>query len=134
MRALLDTNILVALMSAEEEDPDLDEVDESWVSSLTWTELLLGMHVTDKLGIYKERASRLDHLQSAFGPGLPFDDECVEMYGEILSRVDQRRGSPRAHRFDRMIAATAMANDLVLVTRNAADFTMLDDLLDVVER
>jgi predicted nucleic acid-binding protein len=134
MRALLDTNILVALMSGDEAEPDLQDLEEVWVSSLTWTELLLGVHATDRLARYKERAARLDRLQATLGAGLPFDDECVETYGEILARVGQRNGSARAHRFDRMIAATAMANDCVLVTRNAADFAMLDGLLDVLER
>jgi predicted nucleic acid-binding protein len=132
--ALLDTSVLIALMTPGETSPDLGGIEESNVSALSWAELTAGLHTTRNLATYKERASRLSALQRLFGEGLPFDDGCVEMFGEILSRVSQRGGDPRAHRIDRMLAATAMARDLVLVTRNVADFRILDGLADVVER
>jgi len=132
--ALLDTSILIALCQSEESTPNLSDFDEVYVSVISWNEMLLGAHVTDNLRAYKERSARLVYLQSKFGEGIPFDDDCQEMFGELLLRVEQRGGSVTAHRFDRMIAATAMAKNLVLVTRNAKDLRMFDGILDVVER
>jgi predicted nucleic acid-binding protein len=132
--ALLDTNILVALLAGDEVPPDLSGLKQNYVSSLTWAEMTRGLNTTPSIAHYKARARRLQVLQDTYGEGLAFDDECVEMLGEILDRVIQRGGDPRAHQMDRMIAATAMANELTLVTRNTADFRILDGLLDVIER
>lgn len=134
MNALLDTNILISIAASDETTPDLGDFDDLFVSSLTWNELTLGMHQVKSLQEYKRRAARIQALRKTLGQGLSFDDDCDEMYDELLVRVGQRKGTPRASRFDRMIAATAMAHELVLVTRNMADFTMFDGMLDVVER
>jgi toxin FitB len=131
---LLDTDILIALTAEGEEPPSLIDFERQYVSSLSWAELLRGTHATDELTSYKARSRRLVRLQEMYGAGIPFDDECLEMYGEIMVRVEQRKGDPKANRFDRMIAATAMAKDLVLVTRNTKDFKMFEGILDVVER
>ena len=134
MIALLDTSVLIALRSAGETPPELSGFDDLCVSSLSWNELTLGIAAARDLPTYKQRSFRLDVLQRTYGEGLAYDESCVEMFGQVLDRVVQRGGDPRAHRYDRMLAATAMAHDLTLVTRNAGDFRILDGLLDVVER
>ena len=134
MNALLDTNILISIAASDETTPDLTDFDNLYVSSLTWNELTLGSHQVKSLPEYKRRTARIQALQKTLGQGLPFDDDCDEMYGELLVRVGQRKGTPRANRFDRMIVATAMAHELVLITRNVNDFTMFKGMLDVVER
>ncbi|PUB22151.1 hypothetical protein C8K30_11319 [Promicromonospora sp. AC04] len=82
----------------------------------------------------KRRAARIQALKKTLGRGLPFDDDCDEMYDELLVRVGQRGGTPKANRFDRMIAATAMAHALVLVTRDVDDFKPFKGMLDVEVR
>ena len=132
MNALLDTSILISIAASDETTPDLTDFANLYVSSLTWNELTLGMHQVKSLQEYKRRAARIQALKKTLGRGLPFDDDCDEMYDELLVRVGQRSGTPKAHRFDRMIAATAMAHELVLVTRNGDDFKMFEGMLDVV--
>jgi predicted nucleic acid-binding protein len=132
--ALLDTNILIASKSETEPAPDLSGFDDLMVSSLSWSELIMGLHTTKSLSEYKRRARRLGALQDTYGDGLPYDDACIDTYNDLLERAGQRGGDAKAKKLDRMIAATAMAHELVLVTRNVNDFRMFDGMLDVVER
>lgn len=68
-------------------------------------------------------AENLRLLQAFFEPfpSLPFDDPCAERYGTIRSDL-HRAGTPIGPH-DLMIAATALANDLVLVTHNVGEFS-----------
>lgn len=134
MIALLDTNILIASKSETEPAPDLSGFDDLMVSSISWSELIMGLHSTRSLSEYKRRARRLGALQDTYGEGLPYDDDCIDTYNDLIERTGQRGGDAKAKKLDRMIAATAMAHELVLVTRNTDDFTMFEGMLDVVER
>lgn len=131
MKALLDTNILIAASSASEVTPDLLDWDDVAVSTLTWAELTMGLHSTDDVGVYKERSARFDALRDVLGEGIAYDDACVRAYDRVLRQVTAQGGSAKSHRFDRMIAATALAHGLVLVTRNVDDFAALDGLIAI---
>jgi tRNA(fMet)-specific endonuclease VapC len=67
-------------------------------------------------------AENLSLLQRSFQPflSLPFDDRCAEHYGVVRTQLE-RDGRPIGPN-DLMIAATAMAHDLVLVTNNTGEF------------
>jgi tRNA(fMet)-specific endonuclease VapC len=54
-------------------------------------------------------------------PRLPFDDLCAEHYGSI--RTDLRRSGGAIGPNDLLIAATARAHDLTLVTHNTGEFS-----------
>ncbi|KHL00080.1 hypothetical protein LK09_01720 [Microbacterium mangrovi] len=131
---LLDTSIVIASASAHEETPDLADFESTRISALTWHELTLGLHLARNVAEYRRRSQALAAMRSGFGDGLPYDDACVSASDLIFARVGERGGTLRAHAFDRMIAATAVANGLALVTRNAADLRGLDGLLEVIER
>jgi predicted nucleic acid-binding protein len=132
--ALLDTNILIARDAPDEPAPDLSGYDGLVVSSLSWSELTRGLHVTNSLVEFKARLARFNALRSAFGPGVAFDDACVNAHDDLLRQVIERGGSARAHVLDRMIAATALAHDFVVVTRDAAGFANLEGLVQVDAR
>ncbi|WP_424936389.1 MULTISPECIES: PIN domain-containing protein [Bacteria] len=134
MRALLDTNILIASSGQGEAPPDLTDFDALQVSALSWAELLKGLHTTTSLAEYKARHARLTTLRSVLGEGLPFDDRCAEAYDTILMRLVSAGSSARAHVMDRMLAATALAHGLVLVTRDRDAFAGLDDLVRIDRR
>ncbi len=51
---------------------------------------------------------------------LPFDDDCCDIYGRIRSDL-ARIGKPIGP-YDLQIAATAMANNLILVTAKTKEF------------
>lgn len=57
---------------------------------------------------------------------LPFDDRCAEHYGQIRSGLE-REGRPIGPN-DLMIAATARAHGLTLVTHNSTEFARVPGL------
>ncbi len=134
MRALLDTNILIARSSPTERAVDLSGFSRTFVSALTWSELTRGLHATSSLDHYKERLARIDAARHTFGSGLAFDDECVAAYDRILARVSSRGGNVRARVLDRMIAATAIVHDMTVITRDQSGFAGLEGLVDVEVR
>ncbi len=67
-------------------------------------------------------------LQDAFGHWvrLSFDDAGAERYGEI--RAHLQRGGNLIGGNDLLIAATALAYDLTLITHNTTEFTRVPGL------
>jgi tRNA(fMet)-specific endonuclease VapC len=57
---------------------------------------------------------------------LPFDDNSAEAYGRIRAQLEQK-GMPIGPN-DMMIAAIAVANDVVLVTHNTGEFGRIQTL------
>jgi predicted nucleic acid-binding protein len=127
-RALLDTSVVI----------DLDHIPanalpmEMAVSAVTMAELAAGpAAATDDA----ERARRQDRLQRAeatFDP-LPLDTEAARAYGRVYAAVRAQGRDSRRRLADLLIAAIALANTLPLLTRNAADFAGLNDLIDIIE-
>lgn len=127
-RGLLDTSVVI----------DLGTIDGSHlpaevaVSAVTMAELAAGPHATSDP---EERARRQDRLQRAeatFDP-IPFDAEASRAYGRVFASVlAAGRKARGARTVDLLIAATAVAAELPLYTRNGDDFDGLRDLLDVI--
>ncbi|MEQ6897019.1 PIN domain-containing protein [Microbacterium sp. KR10-403] len=132
--ALLDTSVLIALVTPDEVPPELDDIEDTRVSSLSWVEITVGLHTVNDLPRFRRRQAASDVLRRTLGAGIPFDDGCEAAYAAILDRVSARGGSPKAHVFDRMIAATAAAHRLPLITRNAADLRGLEGIVELLER
>jgi len=124
---LLDTSVLV--------DPAGSSAlpSETWVSTLSLAELTAGPHATNDPA---ERARRQHHLQTieaTYDP-LPFDTACARVYGTVFAAtVAQGRKARGRRAVDLLIAATAIANQLPLYTRNPRDLTGLDHLLEIVD-
>jgi predicted nucleic acid-binding protein len=127
-RALIDTSVIIDLGRIA--PASLPE--ELAVSAISMAELAAGPHATDDP---EERAHRQDRLQraEAFFDPVPFDAAAARAYGRVYAAVlVAGRKARGARAVDLLIAATALANGLPLVTRNPADFTALDGLLEVV--
>ena len=99
---------------------------------MTLAELAAGPHATSDPA---ERASRQDRLQRAeatFDP-LPLDESVARAYGRIYAAVAAAGRKARGRRaLDLLIAATALAADLPLYTRNPDRFGELISLIDIV--
>lgn len=125
-RALLDTSFVIALARGEELALD-DPPAEAAISSVTLCALHHGVLIADD----EQRAGRLATLAYAerrFAV-LPVDSRVAPHYGRLLADV-RRRGGRRLATADALIAATAAAHDLPLITRDR-DFEALDGV-DVV--
>jgi predicted nucleic acid-binding protein len=125
---LMDTSVVI----------DLDQIDagqlpnELAISALTMAELAAGPHATGDAGERARRQDRLQRAEAVFDP-LPFDADCARAYGRIYAGVvatGRKARGPRA--IDLLIAATAVAANLALYTRNVDDFRGIEHLVTIV--
>jgi hypothetical protein len=117
---------------------DLDRIDaaslpiEVAISSVTLAELAAGPHATADRAERAKRQDRLQRAEAVFEP-LPVDADVARAYGRVFAAVAAAGRKARGRRaVDLLIAATAVAADLPLYTRNPHEFAGLSDLLDIV--
>jgi predicted nucleic acid-binding protein len=125
-RALLDTSFVIALARGEEIELDR-QPQEAAISAVT----LCGLHHGVLMADEDDRARRLAALAYAerrFAV-LPVDDRVAPHYGRLLAASRRRRGR-RLRTADALIAATAAAHRLPLITKDR-DFIGLDGV-DVI--
>ncbi|MGO9098239.1 MAG: type II toxin-antitoxin system VapC family toxin [Mycobacterium sp.] len=127
-QGLIDTSVVI----------DLDHIDaeqlpnELAISALTMAELAAGPHATGDAGERARRQDRLQRAEATFDP-LPFDGDCARAYGRIYAAIvatGRKARGPRA--VDLLIAATSVAANLPLYTRNVDDFRGIEHLLTIV--
>ncbi len=95
-------------------------------------ELAAGPHATNDADERARRQDRLQRAEASFDP-LPFDGEAARAYGRIYAAVVAAGRKARGARaVDLLIAATALAADLPLYTRNIGDFKGLETLVEVI--
>jgi hypothetical protein len=122
MAVLLDTSVLIGADKGPEE--------EAAISVVSLTELHFGVLVAPDDDIRAHRMRRLAIIEDRFDP-LPFDVEAARECGRLHAAVAQRGDQPRRRAFDLAIAATANVHGVPLLTRNAKDFKIVDDLVDI---
>lgn len=114
---LLDTSIVIHIRDKPSQiDKRISQVDcVPSLSIITRVELEGGAVGDTELAT--RRLTLLDEMLQLF-PVLDFNTDCAEIYRQIVRGT----GFSRRKTLDRMIAATALANDLTLVTANPGDF------------
>jgi predicted nucleic acid-binding protein len=114
---LFDTSVAIQLRDGDRAFRSLLEtVDETpSISAITRVELEGGVYANPALA--EKRRKAIDALLREFIV-LDLTDEMAGIYGTIVERV----GFSRRKITDRMIAATALAQSLTLVTLNGRDF------------
>lgn len=121
---LLDTNIVSEITKPRPNQNVIKRIQEtkniSMVASVAFEEMLYGVKrlpaskkQTDLFSFY------VDFIQANYEI-IPFDIHASWIHSDIRERLEQK--GKRAPLADSMIAATAIANNLVLVTRNVKDF------------
>jgi predicted nucleic acid-binding protein len=119
---LLDTSILI--------QGHTDPLDKVAISAVSIAELHFGVLVASDDEVRAQRLQRLAAIEEAMFP-LPFNTDVARECGRLHAAVAQRGGKPRRRAFDLAIAATANVHGVPLLTLNAADFKLIDDLVDV---
>jgi predicted nucleic acid-binding protein len=127
-RGIIDTSVVIGLGQVE----PTDLPSELAISAVTLAELAAGPHATADAAERARRQDTLQRAEAAFEP-LPVDGAVARTYGRIYAAVAAVGRKARGRRsFDLLIAATALAAELPLYTRNPDDFDGLDCLVEVV--
>ena len=116
MRFMLDANAMILLLNLDERV--LGRASECFEGDLCSSAIAYAEVVRGTASGKSPARELLDQAASTI-PILPFDQAAADLY----ARLPFRR-----HRFDRLIAAHALALDLTLVTANMSDFADLPEL------
>ena len=126
-RGLLDTSVVIELEHVAPDDLPL----ELAIAAVTLAELAAGPHATSDASEQARRQERLQRVEATFD-AIPFDAGAARAYGRVYAEVASRGRKARGKRaVDLLIAATALAADLPLYTRNPDDFEDLHTLIAV---
>ena len=88
MRGLLDTNILIALLDPEQETPDLRGFTGLTISSLSLSEMHMGVAAMASDPTKKAlRENELARTRATFGAGIPYDDRCALAFGVLVEEA-----------------------------------------------
>jgi predicted nucleic acid-binding protein len=127
-RGLIDTSVVIDLDSIDPADLPLEVA----VSAITMAELAAGPHATTNPAERARRQDRLQRAEATFEP-LPVDADVARAYGRVYAAVAAAGRKARGRRaVDLLIAATAVAVNVPLYTRNPDDFAGLSEILEVV--
>lgn len=123
---LIDTSVIIEMGTLQPLLPS-----SLSVSIMTFAELEAGVQVAPT-SHREARMLRLEIVKTRFDP-LPFGvAEAVE-YGRIVRQIRRYGRKERNRRFDLLIAATAVTNDLPLYTLNGQDLKGLGSLLEIID-
>ena len=124
-RVILDTSVLIG-----ESAP---ETVAAAISVVSLAELhygtLLAAGNPDELA---RRTARLARVEAAFDP-LPVTAEIARQWGRLAAAVRNRGAQPRKRQLDLLIAATAVVEQVPLLTHNLAEFAVIADLVSAGE-
>jgi tRNA(fMet)-specific endonuclease VapC len=131
---LLDTNIISEPTESSPSESVLNSIaenfDHSCICSVIWAEILTGIKT---LANGKRKDALLNYylntIQKAYDI-LPFDSFAASIYSDLVERL-KNKGNPLP-KLDLMIAATAISNNLILVTRNTTDFEPINEVANLM--
>lgn len=130
MKYLLDTNILSEPVRKSPNPSVVTHIQEAAdtiaIAATTWHELLFGVL---RMPASRRRASLEQYLFNTIRteiPILPYDAKAAAWFAKERTRLSGI-GLPPSYP-DGQIAAVAATNDLILITRNVADFTQFSDM------
>ena len=121
---LLDTNIISQVTKPEPNETIMSNLElhtgTCAISSITWYELLNGVELlSESTKKDRLRSFLIDYVQPSF-PIIDYDAHAAKINADITSRLIPI-GKPTPI-LDTQIASVAIANNLILVTKNTKDF------------
>lgn len=133
MGIIIDTSVLIA---AERDGIDFNswqQYDSAYISSVTITELLIGVHRAKSAKIRVKRSAFVEHIIGSIS-NLSFGEEEARVYSQILDDLYKRRITLGSH--DMIIAATAIASGYPVLTMNEKDFKRIAgvEVLSIIKK
>jgi predicted nucleic acid-binding protein len=101
------------------------------ISTVSIAELHFGLLVAKDESARARRASRLGLIEARFPDPLPVDDRVAREWGRLKAAVRARGGQPRRRDADLAIAATANVHGAALLTHDADDLKIVEDLVEI---
>lgn len=131
---LLDTNIISEMTKTVPNEAVAAKIMDtrtlSALCAVTWAEALFGVK---RMPEGKRRSHILDFylnsVQNLFS-FIPFDEHAASVYSDLRERLE-KIGKP-AQELDLQIASCAIANNLILVTRNIRDFQEIQSVSNLM--
>lgn len=128
MGIVVDSTIIIEIERTGRERPEelLHTLpDESFLASITVSEVLVGAHLADTDSRRSGRLALIDAPVSRC-PVIPFGESEARVHAQL--RVELRQQGIAVGSADLLIAATTMANAHALLTRNVAEFQRVPGL------
>jgi predicted nucleic acid-binding protein len=122
---LIDTSVLIDLERANPALPPDIEGQGIVISAITASELLDGVERAADEARRARRATFVERILDIVAV-LPIDLDVARVHARIWANLLRQGKAIGAH--DLLIAATALAHDLPLLTRNAREFTRVEGL------
>ena len=126
---LLDTNICVHFLKGEFNlQNKIDEVgfENCFISELTIAELLFGVENSAESRKEQNRKN-VNNLKLSFGIRIIPITTCLELYAKEKARL-RREGTPIGE-FDLIIGCTAIANQMIMTTRNVKHLEKIENII-----
>ena len=128
---LLDTNIISEPVKKVPDESVLIELEArtklSAISVISWSELLQGVQLMPEGKRQRRIESFIINDINALYDKVPFDEHAAFIYSKLYSDYKKNGVQPPIH--DLQIAATAIANNMILVTRNTKDFENIPGIM-----
>lgn len=125
---LLDTNVVSEFAKKVPNHSVLEKLEKNEnfcaICSVVWQEMTFGFERLpegkrkDNLSVYMEKIKSTYEI-------LPYDSFAAQICGEINARCEAN--GKTLPRFDSQIAATAIANGMILITHNTPDFEAMQE-------
>jgi tRNA(fMet)-specific endonuclease VapC len=123
MGLLIDSDVLI-LADRGKASLDLGRYSDegvAYISAITASELLVGVHRASDAGIRTRRSAFVESILSALS-ALPVDLETARVHAQLLAQITKNE-TVGAH--DALIAATALRYGHAVLTNNGKDFRKL---------
>jgi|JI8StandDraft_1071087.scaffolds.fasta_scaffold08396_7 tRNA(fMet)-specific endonuclease VapC len=129
MGLILDTSVLIAAEKGEVDFSLWQDYGEAYISSITVTELLVGVHRANTEERKVKRSAFVEHVISKIA-NLAFGEEEARTYAQLLRSLFEQGTTLGVH--DMLIGATAISRGYPILTMNIADFKRIPGL-EVIE-
>jgi predicted nucleic acid-binding protein len=131
MGLVIDTNVFIDAENGRFDLTalnDYTEYGEAFISAITVSELLTGVHMAKNTAIRIKRSAFVDAVLSGV-PALDFTEEVARTYAELYAHFLKKRTKPSSTVHDLQIAATAITYGYAVLTSNVNDFKKVPGLI-----